>query len=119
MQAHLEDTIKAGAGIVDEKIADVMTSDAADRILDLLEVGVPFDKDLEGKLKLSREAAHSAKRIVRVSGDQAGYAIMNALIQRVLDMPSIRIVSGYQAESLHHEWSLCRRRVIARKTARR
>ena len=101
VEAHLADTIEAGAGIVDEKTARLMTSKAAERILDLLEVGVPFDQDLEGKLQLSREAAHSAHRIVRVSGDKAGYAIMEALIQRVLETPSIRILSDYQAEQLH------------------
>jgi L-aspartate oxidase len=102
-ESHLRDTIEAGAGIVDENIARLMTEQAPMRILDLLEVGVPFDKDLEGKLRLSREAAHSASRVVRVSGDRAGYAIMAALIQRVVEMPSIRIVSGYQAERLHME----------------
>nr|WP_321445243.1 L-aspartate oxidase [uncultured Cohaesibacter sp.] len=101
VEAHLEDTVSAGAGIVDESIARLMVSSAADRILDLLEVGVPFDKDLRGKLKLSREAAHSANRIVRVSGDMAGASIMQALIKRVLDLQSIRIVSGYQAERLY------------------
>nr|WP_321458019.1 L-aspartate oxidase [uncultured Cohaesibacter sp.] len=98
--SHLKDTIAAGAGIVDEKIAKMMTTQAPHRILDLLEVGVPFDKDLEGKLRLSREAAHSASRVVRVSGDKAGFAIMDALIQRVVETPSIRLVSGYQAEEL-------------------
>lgn len=101
VEAHVADTIKAGAGIVDEEIATLMSSQAADRIIDLLEVGVPFDKNLEGKLLLSREAAHSAHRIVRVSGDRAGAAIMEALIRRVKETESIRLVSGYQAESLH------------------
>ena len=50
-----------------------------ERIRDLLAYGVPFDRDLEGHFVLSREAAHSAKRIVRVSGDRAGAAIMQAL----------------------------------------
>ncbi len=101
VEAHVADTLKAGAGIVDEEIATLMSSHAADRIIDLLEVGVPFDKDLEGRLVLSREAAHSAHRIVRVSGDRAGAAIMEALIRRVQETASIRLVSGYQAESLH------------------
>ena len=35
---------------------------------DLLGYGVPFDRDLEGHLLLSREAAHSERRIVRVDG---------------------------------------------------
>lgn len=100
-QAHLRDTIAAGAGIVDKKIAALLTSQAPNRIIDLLEVGVPFDKDLEGRLAVSREAAHSASRVVHVSGDKSGYAIMDALIARIQKMPSIRIVSGYQAERLH------------------
>nr|WP_321462866.1 L-aspartate oxidase [uncultured Cohaesibacter sp.] len=114
--SHLRDTINAGAGIVDENIARLMTMQAPKRIMDLLEVGVPFDKDLEGKLRLSREAAHSASRVVRVSGDKAGYAIMEALIQRVVETPSIRIVSGYQAERLHMEGRYVKG-IIARRCA--
>nr|WP_319484133.1 L-aspartate oxidase [uncultured Cohaesibacter sp.] len=116
-ESHLRDTIEAGAGIVDENIARLMTEQAPTRILDLLEVGVPFDKDLEGKLRLSREAAHSASRVVRVSGDKAGYAIMEALIRRVVDTPSIRIVSGYQAERLHMEGRYVKG-IVARNCAR-
>ena len=78
-EAHAEDTIKAGAGIVQEKMARLLTSEAAERIEDLLAFGVPFDRDLEGRLKRSREAAHSARRIIRVKGDMAGKAIMGAV----------------------------------------
>jgi L-aspartate oxidase len=92
---HAADTIACGAGIVDEKIAHLLASEAADRIHDLLEYGVPFDRDLEGKLKLSREAAHRARRIVRVGGDLAGKAIMQALAASVRAAPHIRIVAGW------------------------
>ena len=50
------------------------------RIHDLLDYGVPFDRDLEGRLAVAREAAHSARRIVHVRGDMAGQAIITALI---------------------------------------
>jgi L-aspartate oxidase len=56
-------------------------SQASDRIHDLLDYGVPFDRDLEGHLQVSREAAHSESRIVRVRGDMAGRAIMQALVE--------------------------------------
>jgi L-aspartate oxidase len=92
---HAADTIACGAGIVDEKIAHLLASEASDRIHDLLEYGVPFDRDLEGKLKLSREAAHRARRIVRVGGDLAGKAIMQALAAAVRSAPHIRIVTGW------------------------
>ncbi|OQP85652.1 L-aspartate oxidase [Rhizobium rhizosphaerae] len=100
---HVADTLVAGAGIVDEKIARLMASEAADRIHDLLAYGVPFDKDLEGHLELSREAAHSERRIVRVRGDMAGKAIMEALIAKVRATPSIRVLEGYVVEELVRE----------------
>jgi L-aspartate oxidase len=100
IEKHLADTIAAGAGIVDEKIARLMISEAADRIHDLLEFGVPFDRDLEGRLVTSREAAHSENRVVRVKGDMAGRAIMEALVAAVRRTPSIRVMEGYVAEDI-------------------
>ncbi|MEM5500494.1 L-aspartate oxidase [Ahrensia kielensis] len=97
---HVKDTLIAGDGIVDEKVARMMAGEAADRIHDLLEFGVPFDRDLEGKLQVSREAAHSESRIVRVSGDRAGRAIMQALVQTVEKTPSVRVLEGYVVEDL-------------------
>jgi L-aspartate oxidase len=102
-EAHAADTIAAGAGIVDAEIAALMTSEAPARIADLLSYGVPFDRDLEGKLQLSREAAHSERRIVRVNGDLAGHAIMAALVAAVRRTPSIRVIEGVAAESLISE----------------
>ncbi|BBF91457.1 L-aspartate oxidase [Blastochloris tepida] len=102
-EAHVADTIAAGAGIVDVRMAELMAREADERIRDLLRYGVPFDRDLEGRLALSREAAHSARRIVRVRGDRAGAAIMAALVSAVRATPSIRILENYVAEDLAHE----------------
>jgi L-aspartate oxidase len=97
---HAADTIEAGNGIVDEAVAHLVADEAPARIRDLLSYGVPFDRDLEGHYVLSREAAHSEKRVVRVSGDRAGAAIMQALIAAVRQTPSIRILEGYEADDL-------------------
>ncbi|MEM7619865.1 MAG: L-aspartate oxidase [Pseudomonadota bacterium] len=97
---HIADTLAAGAGLVDEAIAKLVAYEAPKRIYDLLSYGVPFDKDLHGKLKQSREAAHSQARVVRVKGDMAGKAIMSALIAEARKMPSIQILEGYQADEL-------------------
>jgi L-aspartate oxidase len=97
---HVADTIAAGAGIVDEKIARLMADEAADRVQDLLGYGVPFDRDVAGHLTLSREAAHSERRIVHVRGDMAGAAIMAALVAAVHRTPSIRVLAGYIGERL-------------------
>lgn len=100
IEAHVADTIAAGAGLVDEGIARLMAREAGERVTDLLAYGVPFDRDLEGRLILSREAAHSAKRIVRVKGDKAGAAIMAALVAAVRRTPTIRVLEGFVAETL-------------------
>jgi L-aspartate oxidase len=99
-ELHAADTLAAGAGIVDATIALSVAREARARIDDLLGFGAPFDRDAEGGLAPSREAAHSARRIVRVKGDGAGAAIMAALISRARATPSIRIVEGYVAEEL-------------------
>lgn len=99
-EAHAADTIAVGGGIVDEDVALGLAREAAARIHDLLEYGVPFDRDLEGKLAVSREAAHSARRIVHVQGDMAGRAIIAALVDAVRKTPSIKVIEGYTAEAL-------------------
>ena len=99
-EAHAADTIAVGGGLVDETIALGLAREAPARINDLLRYGVPFDRDLEGKLAVGQEAAHSARRIVHVQGDRAGAAIIAALIQAVRDTPSIRVIEGYVAEAL-------------------
>jgi L-aspartate oxidase len=99
-EAHAADTIRAGAGIVDEKIALLMAREARERIEDLLSYGVPFDKDLEGHLALGREAAHGRNRILHVKGDTAGRAIMHALTEAVARTPSITVIEGFVARDL-------------------
>jgi L-aspartate oxidase len=99
-ERHAADTIAAGDGIVDAHVANVVAAEAPQRIADLLRYGVPFDRDLAGHFVLSREAAHSEPRVVRVSGDRAGAAIMQSLIAAVKATPSIRVLEGYEALDL-------------------
>jgi L-aspartate oxidase len=99
-EAHAADTVAVGAGLVDEDIALGLAREAGSRIRDLLHYGVPFDRDLEGKLAVGREAAHSARRIVHVRGDMAGQAIIAALTDAVRNTSSIRVIEGFSAEAL-------------------
>ncbi len=99
-EAHAADTIAAGAGLVDRAVALALAREAGARIHDLLAYGVPFDRDLQGRLAVGREAAHSARRIVHVRGDMAGAAIIAALSEAVRRTPSIRLIEGVVAEAL-------------------
>ncbi|MGJ8597342.1 L-aspartate oxidase [Sulfitobacter sp.] len=99
-QSHASDTVKAGDGTVDQDIADLVTQDARTHILNLTALGTPFDRTKSGDYVMSREAAHSFARVVRVKGDQAGAEIMAALIERVRETPSIQVLEGTMALDL-------------------
>jgi L-aspartate oxidase len=99
-EAHAADTVAVGGGIVDEAVALGLAREAPARIRDLLRYGVPFDRDLEGRLAVGQEAAHSARRIVHVRGDMAGQAIIAALTEAARRTPSIRVIEDYVAEAL-------------------
>ncbi|MHA6264230.1 L-aspartate oxidase [Arenibacterium sp. CAU 1754] len=99
-EAHARDTIRAGAGTVDADVANMVTRHAREHILDLTELGTPFDRDAEGGYVMSREAAHSTARVVRVKGDQAGRQIMETLIAQVRATPSVQVIEGALATRL-------------------
>jgi L-aspartate oxidase len=73
-ELHLQDTLKAGAGLVNEEAARILTSEAADRIADLVRFGVPFDT-ANGEVALGREGAHSRARVLHAGGDSTGQHI--------------------------------------------
>lgn len=91
-EAHANDTVVAGAGTVDTDVAAMVTEHAREHILDLTALGTPFDRGPDGGYVMSREAAHSRARVVRVQGDQAGRQIMETLIEQVRATPSVQIL---------------------------
>ncbi|ABL72495.1 L-aspartate oxidase [Paracoccus denitrificans] len=102
-QAHARDTLLAGAGTVDPAVAALVTDEARAHILDLTRLGTPFDRKPDGGYVLSREAAHSFARVVRVRGDQAGAEIMRALVACVRETPSVQVLEGVMATGLRVE----------------
>jgi L-aspartate oxidase len=84
-ELHLADTIRAGAGLVDEEAARHLVEEGPARIADLVRMGVPFDA-VEGQVALGREAAHSRARILHAGGDATGLHIEEALKRRALEL---------------------------------
>jgi L-aspartate oxidase len=81
-ELHFKDTMAAGAGLSDETMVHILASEAAPRIKDLIELGVPFDT-IEGEVALTLEAAHSVPRILHAGGDATGRYIEETLSARV------------------------------------
>ncbi|MEO1028624.1 MAG: L-aspartate oxidase [Pseudomonadota bacterium] len=99
-EAHAADTVDAGAGLVDPVVARLIAEEGAERVSDLIALGVPFDKTENGALALSLEAAHSRPRVARVAGDLAGKAIMDALVAATEVSPSISLIETAKAVAL-------------------
>lgn len=97
---HSQDTVRAGAGLVDPEVANMLAANAAARIEDLAQFGVDFDKDADGNLQFGREAAHSHNRIIGIHGDRAGREIMAALIARAEATPNLNFIEGFSAYEL-------------------
>jgi L-aspartate oxidase len=99
-ESHAADTVAAGAGLSDPAMAALLARDASARIDDLLRLGVPFDRDVNGALAVGLEAAHSRARIVHVRGDSTGVAITRALAAAAKATAAIQFADGFHAIEL-------------------
>tara|TARA_R100000306_G_scaffold62363_1_gene68952 strand:- start:4592 stop:6133 length:1542 start_codon:yes stop_codon:yes gene_type:complete len=97
---HAQDTVMAGAGLVDETAAMVLASAGASEVRALYDLGAGFERTTDGGWALSREAAHSVARVARMKGDQAGAGILQTLIEAVRAADHIDIRDGWRAEAL-------------------
>ena len=78
---HLEDTLAAGAGLVTEAAARVLTREGPDRIREMSAWGARFDRE-DGRVHLTREAAHSRSRVLHALGDATGWEMARTLLQQ-------------------------------------
>ncbi|MDD2356749.1 MAG: L-aspartate oxidase [Thiovulaceae bacterium] len=69
---HIEDTLNAGDGLCDKDAVDVLSQNSRIVIDNLINMGFEFDKDSEGNLLYTKEAAHSRERILHSGGDATG-----------------------------------------------
>ncbi|URD60247.1 L-aspartate oxidase [Sphingomonas sp. KRR8] len=96
--AHVEDTMIAGAGLNDRKVVEHVVSSAPAAIARLIELGVPFAEE-GGALHLTREGGHSHRRIVHVA-DATGHAVQKALERAAAAHPNITLVPDIVAIDL-------------------
>jgi len=88
-EIHLQDTLSAGAGLVDEDAARVLVTEGPKRVLELLDWGVRFDRDAQGQLAFTREGAHSRNRVLHADGDSTGREIRRALYEYARKLSNI------------------------------
>ena len=100
-EMHIRDTLTAGNGLCDESAVRILATEAADRISDLVHLGVPFDTT-NGKIALTMEAAHSVPRILHAGGDATGEHIEVTLSKHVRTA-NIRVLENCLATEILQE----------------
>jgi len=91
-ELHLDDTLKAGAGLVSEAAARVLVEEGPERIRELAAWGARFDREA-GRLHFTREGAHSRNRVLHALGDATGWEMVRSLLDRTQRTPAIRVLS--------------------------
>ncbi|WP_417071397.1 L-aspartate oxidase [Niveibacterium terrae] len=101
VDAHIQDTVIAGAGLNDAAATRFVVEHSHAAIDWLAEQGVPFTPSEEGPLHmhLTREGGHSHRRIAHVA-DATGAAVQRTLTEKVREHPNIRVFENHAAIDL-------------------
>ncbi|CAM3099537.1 L-aspartate oxidase [Paenibacillus sediminis] len=89
-EAHLEDTLFAGAGLCSLASVNVLVHEGPQGVQELMRMGTAFDLE-NGELALTKEGAHSHRRILHANGDATGFEIVRALSEHVLHNENIEV----------------------------
>jgi L-aspartate oxidase len=105
---HLEDTVRAGDGLVYRPAAEALVSEGPPRVAELIAWGANFDRAVDsGELRpggqpflRTREGAHSLARILHANGDATGAEISRALVAHARGLERIRFAEWTEATRL-------------------
>lgn len=78
-ELHVEDTLRAGAGLCNKAIVELVVHEGVQRVEELIKRGAEFDKTDEHTYHLHKEGGHSRRRIFHAA-DQTGYEIQRTLL---------------------------------------
>jgi L-aspartate oxidase len=104
-EAHIRDTLSAGAGLCREEVVRQVVSQSPARVQDLIQWGVRFSETEtaqptdEQRFELGLEGGHSKRRILHV-GDYTGHAIEQVLVDRVRENRRIKVYEYHFAIDL-------------------
>ncbi|WP_369602802.1 L-aspartate oxidase [Hahella sp. SMD15-11] len=95
LEAHIQDTLRAGAGLCHEDAVRFTVEHGREAIEWLISQGVDFTRDESDNnglgYHLTREGGHSHRRIIHAA-DATGRAVSNTLVDRVQEAPHITLL---------------------------
>ncbi len=97
-EAHVEDTLRAGAGLCREEVVRFVVERGPATIDALVKAGVGFDREAD-RFALGREGGHTRRRVLH-HRDTTGREIERALLARARNHPNIEILEDSCAVDL-------------------
>jgi L-aspartate oxidase len=93
IDSHIKDTMDCGVGLCDPKAVRFTITEGPKRVLELLNWGANFDKQIGNPYDLAfgLEGGHSFARILHAYGDSTGRELAQTLINAVRSRENIRI----------------------------
>ncbi|HYR78666.1 MAG TPA: FAD-dependent oxidoreductase, partial [Candidatus Dormibacteraeota bacterium] len=113
-ESHIEDTIRAGAGLCDRDAVETIVREGPEAVRELIRLGTRFTRvengaqdsnevgnefDAELEYDLGQEGGHSHRRVLHAQ-DLTGREIMRALTQAAAARPNIRTLENHVAINL-------------------
>ncbi len=99
VDAHVEDTMRAGAGLCNPEVVRFVAEHGRGAIESLINAGVEFSRDSDGEYHLTREGGHSQRRVIHAA-DATGQAIEKTLLERAREHPNITLHESHLAIDL-------------------
>ena len=81
VEAHLQDTLTAGAGLCNFDAVQVLVEHGSHAVAKLISRGAQFDTLADGSYARTREGGHSNSRIIPAGGDATGEEIERSLVK--------------------------------------
>lgn len=103
-EQHIADTMKAGKGLSDPEVVEMVVSQAPERLQELISWGTSFDLNQKGDLELGLEGGHSRHRIVHHQ-DFTGLELERKLLQKAAELKNIHFHDHYFVTDLITEKS--------------
>ncbi|MDR1757360.1 MAG: L-aspartate oxidase [Bacteroidales bacterium] len=103
-EKHVQDTMTAGDDLSDRNIVELTIRESTERVMELVEWGVDFDKTTSGRFALAKEGGHSEFRVLHHK-DITGFEIEQKLVKAVQQHPMIEILEEQLALEIitqHH-----------------
>ena len=97
-EQHVKDTLVAGGGLCHEIVVEICAREGPERVRVLVSRGAKFDGE-GGRLSLTREGGHSARRVVHTA-DATGAEIERALVEAASAHPNIEFLEHHTGVDL-------------------